>query len=75
MEINLQDTKIELIQWLTTLEDREVIQKILDIRSSVDWWDKVSDVEKMSIEKGISDADLGKLNTHDKAKEIYGKWL
>lgn len=75
MEISLQNTKIELIQWLTTLEDKSVIQKILDLRSSDDWWDKISEVEKKSIEKGISDANQGKLNTHDKAQEIYGKWL
>ncbi|HPW66028.1 MAG TPA: hypothetical protein PLY32_02610 [Salinivirgaceae bacterium] len=75
MEISLQNTKLELIQWLTTLEDREIIQKILDLKNCEDWWDKISEDEKKSIEKGISDANLGKLNSHDKAREIYGKWL
>lgn len=75
MEIRLENTKIELIQWLTTLEDRAVIQKILDLKSKDDWWGKISDAEKESIEKGISDANSGKLSTQDKAEEIYGKWL
>lgn len=75
MEINLQNKKIELIQWLTTLEDEEIIQKILDLRRSDEWWNEISEAEKKSIEKGISDANSGKLNTHDKAIEIYGKWL
>lgn len=75
MEISLQNTKIELIQWLTTLEDKAIIQKILDLRSSDDWWDKISEDEKKSIEKGILDANSGKLNAHDKARKIYGKWL
>jgi|TARA_B110000037_G_scaffold211038_1_gene262109 hypothetical protein len=77
MEINLQNTKIELIQWLTTLDDKSLIQKILDLRKSEtkDWWNEISDSEKASIEKGLSDADNGKLNSHSEARNIYEKWL
>ncbi|PID93532.1 MAG: hypothetical protein CSA95_07615 [Bacteroidetes bacterium] len=75
METTLQDIKIELIQWLTTLEDKVIIQKILDIRNDDDWWDKISEIERKSIEKGIAEANSEKLNTHDRAQEIYGKWL
>ncbi len=75
MEVGLQNTKIELIQWIATLEDKAIIQKILEIRGCDDLWDKISEAEKESIEKGISDANLGKLNTHDKAQDIYAKWL
>ena len=77
MEINLQNTKIELIQWLTTLDDKSLIQKILDLRKSEtkDWWNEISDSEKASIEKGLSDADNAKLNSHSEARKIYEKWL
>ncbi len=77
MEINLQNTKIELIQWLTTLDDKSLIQKILDLRKSEtkDWWNEISDSEKASIEKGLSDAENGKLNSHSEARKIYEKWL
>ncbi len=77
MEINLQNTKIELIQWLTTLEDKSLIQKILDLRKSEtkDWWDEISDSEKKAIEKGLSDANDGKLNSHTEARKVYEKWL
>ncbi len=75
METTLQDIKIELIQWLTTLEDKVIIQKILDIRNDDNWWDKISEIERKSIEKGIAEANSEKLNTHDRAQEIYGKWL
>ena len=77
MEANLQNIKIELIQWLTTLEDSSLIQKILDLRKSQtkDWWSEISEAEKISIEKGISDADNGKLNSHSEARKIYEKWL
>ncbi|MDV6168894.1 hypothetical protein R1T16_10690 [Flavobacterium sp. DG1-102-2] len=76
-ELEIQNQKIELIQWLSTLEDVSIIQKIVDLRKteSRDWWDSISDTEKASIEKGIADANAGKLNTHSKARDIYGKWL
>lgn len=40
-----------------------------------DWWNEISDVEKKSIELGISDADNGNLKPHSEVKKIYEKWL
>lgn len=77
MDINIQSAKIELIQWLTTLEDSSMIQKILDLRKSEtkDWWNEIAESEKKSIEQGITDADSGKLSPNSEAEKIYGKWL
>lgn len=77
MEIDIQDAKIELIQWLTTLEDSSVIQKIIELRQTEtkDWWDEISEAEKKSINVGINDAEKEKLNPNSNAEEIYGKWL
>jgi hypothetical protein len=69
--------KLELIQWLSTIEDASVIEKMMAFRKEeqLDWWNSISEMEQKSIELGIKDADLGKLNPHSKAKELYGKWL
>lgn len=77
MELDLEHKKIELIQWLSTLSDKDTIDKLMELRKSEksDWWSDLSSKEKESIEKGIKDADEGRLNDHSKAKEIYGKWL
>ncbi len=77
MEADIQNIKIELIQWLTTLDDKSLIQKILDLRNnqSKDWWSDISDAEKISLKKGISDADSGKLISHSEARKVYEKWL
>ena len=77
MEANIQNTKIELIQWLTTLDDNSLIQKILELRKNQtkDWWTEISELEKASIKKGISDAENGNLNTHSEARKVYEKWL
>ncbi len=77
MDSNIQNIKIDLIQWLTVLEDSSLIQKIVDLRKSHtnDWWDTISEQEKKSIEKGFADAENGKLNSHSEARKVYEKWL
>jgi len=77
MDVNIQDKKIELIQWLSTLNDESIIEKIMKLRESErsDWWREVSKEEKKSIEKGIRVADSGKLEPHSKVKKLYEKWL
>ena len=77
MEANIQNIKIELIQWLTVLDDNSLIQKILDLRKSQtkDWWSEISEKEKASIEKGILEAKNGQLNSHSEARKVYEKWL
>jgi len=77
MEMNLQTTKLELIQWLSTIDDPGIIKKVQAIRDDEkeDWWDNLSAIEKESINKGIEDADAGNLKDHDQARKIYDKWL
>lgn len=77
METKLQDKKIELIQWLSTLEDSSLIDEIMELRvkERCDWWSQISSDEKESIEKGIIDADNGKITSHELARKGYEKWL
>ncbi len=77
MEISIQNKKVELIQWLTTLNDESIIQQLIDFRNSQikDWWKELPDAEIESIEKGIRDADEGKIVSHSEARKVYEKWL
>jgi hypothetical protein len=76
-ELNIQNKKLELIQWLSTIEDLSVLNKIIDLKKqeNKDWWNSISSDEKQSIDKGLQDADAGKLNSHSKARQLYDKWL
>lgn len=77
-KLEIQNKKIELIQWLSTIEDIKILEQISTLISSKvknDWGKDVLSIEKESISKGKQDADNGKLNPHAKAKEIYAKWL
>ena len=77
MKLNIQNKKVELIQWLTTLNDETIIQQLMDLRNSYikNWWDDLSKAEMASIAKGIRDADNGKLVSHAEARKVYEKYL
>jgi hypothetical protein len=77
MESKILNKKIELIQWLSTLEDKVVIEKLIKFRKeeSTDWWDSISDEEKKAIESGLNDADKNNLILHVTVRKTYEKWL
>lgn len=68
--------KLELIQWLTKLDNKETIEylKIVKDSQSVnnDWWDDLSDAQKQGIESGLDDIENGRTISHDAVKEKYG---
>ena len=77
MDNHLEKEKINLIQWVTTLDDPGMIQKLIDLRQneSKDWWYEISEAERNSINKGIAEADKEVLKPHSEARKIYEKWL
>jgi hypothetical protein len=77
LDAQILDKKIELIQWLSSLEDKAIIEKLLQFRKSEtkDWWETISNSERGSILKGIEDANKKKLKPHSSAKKIYERWL
>jgi len=74
---NIQERKLELIQWLSVIDDVSLLDKLSELKeqSTRDWWDEISDAEKESISKGIGDADAGRLRPHSEARAIYEKRL
>ncbi len=77
IELNILNKKLELIQWLSTVEDSTILEKIMDLRKreNKDWWNSISENQRDSIEQGLKDAESGKLNPHSSARNLYGKWL
>ena len=77
VNLNILNQKLELIQWLSTIEDSSIIEKIMDLRKkeSKDWWNSISENEKEFIELGLKDAESGKLNPHSTSRKLYEKWL
>lgn len=77
MDSKILNKKIELIQWLSTLEDNSILDKLLKFKKEDTkyWWHSISEEDKSSIEKGIVDAEKGNLVAHSEVRKIYEKWL
>lgn len=68
--------KLELIEWLTRLEDNEIIHYLKIVKDSdsrgEDWWNGLTDEQKNGIERGLRDIDDGKTVSHEIVKQRYG---
>jgi hypothetical protein len=74
IEMDIQTTKIDLIHWLTELQDTEVLRQIVNIRSGKDWWDDISEQERLAIDEGIAELDRGEGIPHEEVmKQVRNK--
>jgi hypothetical protein len=60
--MNIAVKKIELIEWITRLEDEKLIKKVESLRkeAEADWWDTLTAEQQEDIEAGIVDLELGR---------------
>jgi len=67
--------KLELIEWLTKLEDNDTIEylKIIkDTDSSEDWWNELTAEQRQGIERGLKDINEGRVVPHEEVRLKYG---
>jgi len=53
----------------------KMIQAMLEVEQESDWWDDLDEEAKASIERGLKDADAGRVTPHDVVMKKYKKWL
>jgi predicted transcriptional regulator len=52
----------------------KMIHAMLEAEQENDWWDDLSTDAKKSIEKGLKEADEGKVISHEEAMKKFRKW-
>lgn len=58
--MNLETRKINLINWISTLQKKNVLEKIEKIqKGKTDWCDTTSDEDKKAITEGSEQLDRG----------------
>ena len=76
--MNLQAKKLELVQLILNTEKPSVLAKVEAVfkkEKCADWWDEISEAKKVEIEKGIAEADSGKLIPRAEVmKEVRAKY-
>ena len=74
--MGLEAIKLELIEWLTMLDDQDTINYLKVVKDSAsedsDWWNALSDDQKHGIEAGLKDIDEGRVTDHEDIKRKYG---
>ena len=77
--MNIQTEKMNLIEWISKLEDPSVIYKIKQLKEDSSNSDEQpmqpTQTEIDSIKRGLSDFDNNNTHSHQKARNIYTKYL
>lgn len=74
--MGLAADKLELIEWLKNLDDDEIISYLKIVKNSKesnsDWWDDLTDDQKLAVQRGLDDIDNGRITPHNEIKQKYG---
>jgi predicted transcriptional regulator len=71
-----EERKSKIIAIINETEDDALLAQVEALlASSADWWETLPAVEKEAIERGLRQADEGKLIPHEEAIARFKKWL
>lgn len=74
--MGLTAKKLDIIGWITNLNDEDILDKIESLRKQEDdWWDAIGEDEKTEILEGLSQLDRGESVAHEQVMAKYKKWL
>jgi predicted transcriptional regulator len=77
--MNIQTEKLDLIEWISKLNDSVIIEKLREFKNdyskSKDWWDTLKKEEIDSINRGLKDFEEGRTHPHNTARKVYEKYL
>lgn len=67
--------KYQLIEWITNISDSNLLDKLIKIAETTDWWNKISEAERKSIEKGLKDIEENRVFDHSEVRKKYEKYI
>ena len=69
--MNIEARKINLINWISSIQDDRLIDKLEKIQQEKeDWWDSISENDKRAINEGIDQLDRGEYLTHEQVRSV-----
>ena len=77
--MDIQDEKKNLIEWILKVEDPSILYKIKQLKEDSLNQNKITSppnqAERDSIRRGLEDFDNNNTHPHQKARDIYAKYL
>lgn len=72
--MNLDARKINLINWISSIQDPGIIDAMEKIQKErTDWWDTLSKKDKHALEEGLEQLDKGEFLTRSQVQEKVKK--
>ena len=71
-----ESIKIELIEWLTNLDDNHILASLLQFKKSSelgDWADNLSEEQAQSLQRGLTDSENKRVLTSKDFWTSYGR--
>ncbi|MBS1600896.1 MAG: hypothetical protein JST75_21930 [Bacteroidetes bacterium] len=69
----------QIVEWWPHLntKQKEVVLSVVKsfVQEEETWWNDIEDNAKESIERGLKQADQGKITPHKEVMKKYKKWL
>ena len=68
--------KLELIQWLSQLEDKGLLHSLFQIKKSnetADWYDELTDDQRAALAEGEADLKAGRVKSSEDLWKKYGR--
>lgn len=74
--MNLETRKINLINWLSSVQEEDILEKVEKIqKEKSDWWDTIDSEDKKAINEGLDQLDKGEYLTRSQVRsEIKEKF-
>ena len=75
--MDIQREKLQLIEWLAGLSDAKTIKEFITLKKSmeVDWWDEISESERISIKNGEEELNRGEgIPNEEVINEVRNKY-
>lgn len=73
--MEIVESKLELIRWISGIEDPMLIHRLEQIKDSkVDFWDELTVFEQESIEIGMDDIANNRVVNQSEMDQIFDKW-
>ncbi len=74
------ELRADLHNMIDKITDSNILKAVKTLLSGktakqADWWDTISDEERVEIEQGIAEADRGEVIPHEEVMAKYKKWL
>ena len=74
------ELRTDLHSMIDKITDSNILNAVKTLLSEktvtqTDWWDTISDEERVEIEQGLAEANRGEVIPHEEVMEKYKKWL